>query len=322
MPGSMTSHRKLRELLFRASLVAVPATMACCGGESVRLFASRARYATQIDACVADPKQCDALCYDVLETDKTASMYDTVDVSSCAIVETKSDGVTLAIDYDGSYECGRRPRGLREPIRASPTCGAWLAKIATLEAASVTSFARLVRQLGRIGAPAWAIASARAAIADELLHARLASRLARALGATVAPPVIEGDDETTLAELARDNAVEGQVGETFGALLAMCQARTATSPVVRSVFARIAHDETRHAELAHRLASWLAAGLTARERANISAAARERADALCSGHDDGLGAADRAWLGIPPPRDLAAGARVVFHAATTSFHSR
>src|SRR5207247_1515181 len=123
---------------------------------------------------------------------------------------------------------------------------------------------------------------------------------------------IADDGGTTLAELARDNAVEGMVGETFGALVATCQARAAASPVVRAVFARIARDEARHAALAHRLAPWLAGRLSARERVAITDAAREAADAACRDPGFELAEADRAWLGIPAAGELAAAARVVF----------
>jgi hypothetical protein len=68
--------------------------------------------------------------------------------------------------------------------------------------------------------------------------------------------------------MAIDNAVEGCVRETFGALLATYQAATAKDPVIRAAMKQIARDETRHAALAWKVASWLNGRLapTARER--------------------------------------------------------
>ena len=51
-------------------------------------------------------------------------------------------------------------------------------------------------------------------------------------------------------EIARENAEEGCVRETFGALLAAHQAAYACDPEVREVMTRIAGDELRHAALA------------------------------------------------------------------------
>jgi hypothetical protein len=53
----------------------------------------------------------------------------------------------------------------------------------------------------------------------------------------------------SLEELAVENAVEGCVRETYGALTAIWQARTAKDPSVAAAVRRIARDETRHAAL-------------------------------------------------------------------------
>jgi hypothetical protein len=81
--------------------------------------------------------------------------------------------------------------------------------------------------------------------------------------------------------LALDNAVEGCVRESFGALVAQFQAEHATDDEVRRAMARIADDETRHAELSWALHAWLWSGLDETERAvvreaQLAAAARLR----------------------------------------------
>jgi hypothetical protein len=138
----------------------------------------------------------------------------------------------------------------------------------------------------------------------------MVSRLARRAGATVEPPTIRTVPEPSLFELAQENAVEGQVGETFGALLAVCQAHSATDPEIRASSTQIARDETAHADLAYRLARWLDPQLTLEQRAAVRAA-RDGAIAALR-FEDGLSAHDRRWLGIPDPAALQAAATAMF----------
>jgi hypothetical protein len=60
----------------------------------------------------------------------------------------------------------------------------------------------------------------------------------------------------SLLEVARENAAEGCVRETFGALVATWQARTAADPLVRATMAGIAVDESRHAALSWAIDGW------------------------------------------------------------------
>ena len=91
-----------------------------------------------------------------------------------------------------------------------------------------------------------------------------------------------------LDEIALENAVEGCVRETFGALLGAYQAASAADPEVAAAMAGIAEDEARHAALAWRLAAWLeprldAGGLAAVRAARAEAVAtlrRELADPI------------------------------------------
>ena len=179
-------------------------------------------------------------------------------VENCVISALDKKTAVVETKYFEQVQCvgGRRPGGFVEERCRSRAAGEWMARIATVEAASITAFARLVRALEKHGAPAHLIAKARAAMLDEVIHAGLTARLARPMGAKIEAPVIASAGEPTLVELAHENAVEGQVAETFGALLATCQAQLATEPQMRGVFARIAVDEARHAALAHELAGW------------------------------------------------------------------
>ena len=298
---------RLTEVLLHASLVAVSACECPDGRVEMPAFASRKLYAPLIDACIVSDSSCEALCRVVLE------LPPDVMITTCVITAADREGAMLDVVYLEPIDCGagRKPGGFRATRRRAGV-GAWLASIATLEAASVTAFARLARALARFEAPAKLIAAAKRAIADELAHAGAMGRLARKHGARVDAPVIADTTEPTLEQLAIENAVEGQVGETFGALVAACQARAASDPDVRAVFGAIACDEARHAALAHQLAPWFERRLGLQAR---NAVARARQDAIAhvmTSCDFGLAADERELLGIPAPDRLRAAALHLF----------
>jgi rubrerythrin len=74
------------------------------------------------------------------------------------------------------------------------------------------------------------------------------------------PAKVAVDDSKTelrsLEMLAIENAVEGCVRETFGALVASWQASHAEDSGVARALRSIAADETRHAALAWQIAKW------------------------------------------------------------------
>lgn len=253
----------------------------------------------EIDACVASDLACEALCRRALHTDMTQ-----------AIAMPKR---ALAIEYLAPvlHGAGRNPVGLVPPARKRGV-GAWLAAVATLEAASVTAFARLARLLTKLNAPAKLIEAARRAIVDELDHVTAVARLAHARGVDCAAPDIVATDEGNLVELAIENAVEGEVGKTFGALVAACQARAATDADVRNVFAKIAGDEARHAALAHHLAPWFERRLGLLARNAVTRARQEAIAKTIATCDFGLAADEREVLGLPAPEQLRAAARQMF----------
>lgn len=287
--------------LAKALLLVVPLGGCPCpdGGMRVDTTAAREMFATQIDACLKSDDACEALCRAVL-----ALPMDSV-VTRCTITSARPDDVSLTAMFYEPHQCigGRRPDGFVEP-----RCAPWVARAAMLEGASITAFARLVRALEHHGAPPALIAEARRAIADEALHAQLCARLAAQLGATVPEVVVEPRDLPTLEQLAIENAVEGEVGETFGALIAACQARTAADPDVRAVCAILAVDEARHAQLAHELGAWLATRLSPGARAEV-AMRKRRAIAELLDASDPLDTDARMLLGVPP---LAEAARALF----------
>lgn len=200
--------------------------------------------------------------------------------------------------YCGVCGVGRVPDGTEGCARGA-SVGERLAMQAYYEAASVIAFRRLAKMLAREGAPAALVARARRAAGEEKRHARLFTKLARARGAAVATPSISAADESLFA-LALENAREGQVRETYGALVAMHQGEHASDPELRRAFASIAGDEIAHAELSWDLAAWFATRLSASERAALEEARAEALSSLRAAATNDHDAVDDE-LGIPAP---------------------
>jgi hypothetical protein len=185
---------------------------------------------------------------------------------------------------DGGVTCvnctGRRPEGLLDARPDLRDAGSFFVEMARLEAASVVSFRILARELSRLGAPRALVRAARRAGRDEMRHARATRALARRHGGTPLPPRIEPRPLRDLEAVAMENAVEGCVHETWGALAAHHQAVASTDPVVRAVMTRIARDETMHAALSWRVARWAEGRLDVAARRRVQSARDGAARAL------------------------------------------
>lgn len=173
---------------------------------------------------------------------------------------------------------GRRPEGLLAAIdpNGGSRVGDYFARAAHLEAAAVHAFRAMHRELACHGAPAELLSLVRSAEADEIRHARVTSKLARTRGAKPVRARVKKMPVRPLEEMAIENAIEGCVRETFGALYAKWQANAAGDTDVAEAMSVIADDEAKHAALSWRVAAWLDSQLddAARERV---AAATERA---------------------------------------------
>ncbi|MFB1479220.1 ferritin-like domain-containing protein [Corallococcus sp. RDP092CA] len=183
----------------------------------------------------------------------------------------------------GSPHCniGRRPAGLQvaEARESAEALGRYFADAARLEAASVHAFLRLRDELALHGADLGLQDAARRSAMEEVMHARVTERIARRFGGTPQRPVVEELPLRSLVDVALENAVEGCVRETYGALLAHHQALHARDLEVRQAMVGIAEDETRHAALSWDIDQWARPRLSEEERAAVKEA-QKRAVAL------------------------------------------
>jgi hypothetical protein len=205
--------------------------------------------------------------------------------------ETSSMKLPNDTEYCGGM--GRRPENFVDARGDGMALESYLQRALHLEAESVRAFERIARELEAHGAPAELIDGAKLAASQERDHA---ARCAELLGLDA---VIARDELPVrgVFELALDNAREGCVVESFGALANAVQARDAATPELRAYFAAIAADELDHAALAHAIANWLDARLSPDERVAVRAAkldAREQLDHAIAAFDELPGE-----LGIP-----------------------
>ncbi|MCY0991719.1 hypothetical protein OV203_31545 [Nannocystis sp. ILAH1] len=221
---------------------------------------------------------------------------------TCSITPT---GENYTVNCKWPASCGGRGHACVRSRSAGegPDAGAqWLARAAHDEAASVHAFAALAAELARLGAPAELLAALAEAARDEERHAAQVTALARRRGAELVAPVIAEVPPRDLLALAVENAIEGCVYETWAALVATHQARAAQGPELRAVFAAIAADEARHADLAWALDTWLSGQLDDAGRRAVAAARRAAANALADALADAPEQAELLALGLPSPR--------------------
>lgn len=152
---------------------------------------------------------------------------------------------------------------------------------ALYEHASIASFAQLTLDLLAFGAPPALVASAQRAGLDEVEHAKSAFSLAAAYGGEPVGPTalaVTPCAAVSLAHLARTTFIDACVGESVASAYLADRARTASDVELRALFATMADDEERHAELAWRIVAWaLAEG-----GAEVAAALRESADEVAA----------------------------------------
>ena len=306
----MSRFPRLRKTIQILVLAALPlGASACCGDvedyqRESTIDPDSPEYKTLVDACLADDLSCEALCTEILRQQEVAQA-DEATFSECRIMNAAATQVHMT--YSFPYECigGRRPAGLSGHMQASAASpiGTWLAQMAHLEAASIYAFANTARQLARHGAPRPLIARSIAAMAQEIDHARTMAGLARRWGAQPPTVYMTTPPDQSLFELCLDNAVEGCVRETFGAVVATYQAQMAGDVAVRAAMRQIACDETEHAETSFAIDAWARAHLDREQRDQIDAAKQRAIATLTERAAAPIDAELTATLGVPGPAE-------------------
>jgi hypothetical protein len=185
-----------------------------------------------------------------------------------AAARKNEEGVCCYIEWK---DCRRRPRVVEgrplrvdgELRRASVATETRWTRAAREEHESIASFARVSLELMALGAPASLVADCHRAALDEIVHARMAFALAVAEqgadGAPIGPeplPHACAPIVPDLVRLARETLVDGCIGETAATLRATRESSASTNAREAAALARIAEDESRHAELAFRILAW------------------------------------------------------------------
>jgi hypothetical protein len=177
----------------------------------------------------------------------------------------------------GNPNCviGRRPVGLRPAMGLKGergVLGQHFARSARLEEASVHAFQRLRHELEQHGAPRRLLHRIEVAARDEVRHTRQTTALAHRYGSRAQHPSIRRPTARSLGWIARENAVEGCVRETYGALVGLWQSTHAHDAQIAQHMRRISEDEIRHAELSWDIAAWLLPRLSPRQQRHIARA--------------------------------------------------
>ncbi len=202
------------------------------------------------------------------------------------VVVVKPDGSSSVTETElleeGDPNCvvGRMTEGVSAAPSSGENLGAFLARMATLEAAAVPAFERLAKELEAYGAPGRLVEAARRSARDEVRHARSVGELARVFGGEPGALKAEALPVRDLEEIAVENAAEGCVRETFGALVATVQAKTARDARVAKLMRGIARDEGRHAQLSWEVMRWMETRLGEEGKVRVEQAMLEAVERL------------------------------------------
>lgn len=195
----------------------------------------------------------------------------TFDVSPAGEFNVVGREQNIKSDLNGACVGRRSPTLVAcERGRCSDAAGRFFADVAALEASAVEAFRLIADELTAFGAPDELVRAAIDAADDEVRHATITGVLARRHGSEPARATFADKPLRSLFAFALDNAIEGCVRETYGAACARYQALRAANPSVRTLLARIADDEQRHAELSWQIQAWLAPRLSEDERQQLA----------------------------------------------------
>jgi hypothetical protein len=223
----------------------------------------------------ADGGACPTTCLEACRDLEPSSMVglEGICADSDAAMVALTPGIQVTVHCEAVKNCtGRKLDGIAAPLIPGEPPGAWLARAAWLEASAIFAFRRLARELRAHGAPRALVKAARACARDEIRHARAMGALAKKYGVAIPRVSLGALPVRDLEAIARENAVEGCVSETYGAAVAAWQGTCASDPDVARVMREIAPDELRHAALGWAVDAWITRRLSndARERVRLA----------------------------------------------------
>lgn len=210
---------------------------------------------------------------------------------------------------EGGLRVGRRLAGLiLDPVEPTDDPrGAYFATLLQLQTASIDAFYSLRDELRAASAPPRLVRGAERAAHDETKHVPKVARLAARFGARASTIRISPPQPRPIVELAIENATEGCVRETYGAVEARLQADAVSDPEINATLKLVSRDEARHSSLAWQIDGWLTSRLTAVEKARVDAAMRDAVLTLLAQLATRPDPALMTSLGLPsPPVALAA----------------
>ncbi len=186
---------------------------------------------------------------------------------------------------------GRRPDGLVVcDAEGASEAGAFFARMEQLERAAVVAFARAAIELRARDAPPHLVRDVIRARREEETHVVIAARWRAHFGGVLGAIHVPSEGARSLEDLARENAAEGCVHETWGAVLALAHARRAASDEALDAMSRdlhvIAADEASHAALSHRLDAWMRTSLSPRARRALDHARRDAIEEVRASLDE------------------------------------
>lgn len=282
--------KTLQALVFAALPVSVSlGTSGCCAGydnpsyhDEVELNPDGTSYGDMVKACRMDDSACRDLCENLVVASGMA-LEGEASFSECRLIEDEATvmHMTYTLPDEGCIS-GRRPANLeacRQPVAPSAV-GAWLARTAHLEAASVPAFVFTARELNQFGAPPALCRRALESAADEVRHTHITVALARRYGVVPVRPQVPAPPRRGFLAFCLENEVEGCVRETYGAIVATWQAHMAADPMIRHAMVDIARDETEHAQLSADIRAWAWPRLSSAERAIVRDAREQAIDTL------------------------------------------
>jgi hypothetical protein len=300
--------RPLRHCL-RALVLGTPLLIAGCSDEGLLCGPTNSSPSTEVWVfALTSPDGGDVLDVDAQADCFTACNALVGQSQGCFFEELDSGpGVscTWQVEEEDPPSCGlgRRPASLCvSPARRSAgAVGDYFAQAAGLESAAAHAFGILARELAAHAAPARLVRAARRSIREEVGHARTTRRLARRFGALpVRARYGAVPRGRSLEDIAIENAVEGCVRETYGAALAWWQAEHAQDRRIARTMARVAVEESRHAQLSWDIAAWAEPRLSRAARARLARARAQAFETLRVEVDRHVAPALVSTAGLPP----------------------